>query len=139
MKTKRPYSSTLQAIIDGETDFEIEAGGAWNPASVGRVLAHISCESVDPKQIRIKPKTRTINGIVVPEPYFGPMETSQEYYMADCDGDRDYRHSVWANDEWDKLRLKRGLIHLSRENAEAWAKAWRATCAPETVSEGDGV
>ena len=140
MKTEHPYAATLRAIADGETDFEVELKHGFEKCPVGNVLTFIKNMSVPPEQIRIKRKTRTINGITVPEPYFGPMEVGRTFYIPITVSTTNYSNSFsWTDSLADKEYLKSGFIHLSRENAEAWSKAWRATCAPQTVADVEAV
>lgn len=142
MATEHPYSATLRAIADGETDFEVKYGDEWELYSVSQVLALIGGKYLapPPEQIRVKPKTRTINGIVVPEPYFGPMEVGQIYYVPSVTAPDDTTTELeWENDATDTWHKQSGYVHLSEENAEAWSKAWRATCAPEAAIDVEAV
>ena len=134
MKTEHPHAAILRAIADGETDFEVELKHGFEKCPVGNVLTFIKNMSVPPEQIRIKPKTRMINGIEVPEPYFGPMEVGQIYYIPYViEPDNTPLKLEWENDATDERYKQSGYVHLSEENAATWSKAWQKTCAPETV------
>lgn len=138
MKTEHPHAATLISLAKGHKEFQTQVDNDWEDADEECVLKVISL-GIDPSRIRIKPKTRTVNGIVVPEPYFGTMKEGQRYYYPDCDAEEDYLISAWFNYHDDKSRMERGLVHLTAKNAVAWSKAWRATCAPEKVTDVEAV
>lgn len=70
---------------------------------------------------RLKPSFIDINGHQVPEPVREPLEDDQEYWIADIR----YAVSVfnWENNDADNRWLERGIIHLTKEAAEAHSAA----------------
>lgn len=67
----------------------------------------------------------TINGVSFPKPACQPLENDTEYWIVNLFDDnysRKQSHS-WQNYNFDNHWLRRGLIHLSRENAITHAKA----------------
>jgi hypothetical protein len=69
-----------------------------------------------------KPRTITINGIKVPEPVRKPLYLGQKYWVADI-SERIPHSSYWEGCSVDYRWLENGLIHLTRENAEAHRNA----------------
>ncbi|WP_195430861.1 hypothetical protein [Morganella morganii] len=70
---------------------------------------------------RLKPRFIDINGHQVTEPVREPLEGDQEYWIADIR----YAVSVfnWENNDADNRWLERGIIHLTKEAAEAHSAA----------------
>ncbi|MEX9770835.1 hypothetical protein WEU31_13960 [Morganella morganii] len=85
----------------------------WNPMSDAFFQTH--------REYRLKPRTIDINGHQVPEPVREPLKIGQEYWRVSIP------HSVdtfeWEDDDRDNLCLELGLIHLTREAAEAHKSA----------------
>ena len=69
------------------------------------------------------PPMRSINGYEYPEPVREPLEGGQEYWIAAPSDDILFMRSSWDDTEMEFVWLKRGLIHLTREAAEAHARA----------------
>jgi hypothetical protein len=92
-------------------------------------LAFFDAEELETElERRRKPKTITINGIEVPEPYRGEMKAGQPYYtpeLYEC-GD-DYRELYfalqWRDTLYDNAAMKKGLVHLTKEAAIKHAEA----------------
>ena len=59
----------------------------------------------------------------MPEPVRRPLEDEQEYFVADVVSENFTRSFFWDDDDADNDMLKAGIIHLTREAAEAHAKA----------------
>ncbi|QPB42182.1 hypothetical protein [Rodentibacter haemolyticus] len=74
------------------------------------------------RQYRRKPKTILINGIEVPEPVREPLHKGDTYYTPDFDKNM-YSALGWCDDDYDIEYLRNGIIHLTKENAIAHAKA----------------
>ncbi|RAX25363.1 hypothetical protein DQ401_16905 [Morganella morganii] len=85
----------------------------WNPMSDVFFQTH--------REYRLKPSFIDINGHQVPEPVREPLEDDQEYWIADIR----YAVSVfnWENNDADNRWLERGIIHLTKEAAEAHSVA----------------
>ena len=74
-------------------------------------------------QYRRKPKTITINGHKVPEPYRGEMRYNQIYYAPHLENSELYDALNWCEDDWDRRVIERGLLHLTKEAARKHAEA----------------
>lgn len=74
-------------------------------------------------QYRYITKTININGFEVPEPVREPLENGHMYYIVTPCFKDITDHSYWNSYDVHKMRLNRGLIHLTKENAELHAKA----------------
>lgn len=85
----------------------------WNPMSDVFFQTH--------REYRLKPSFIDINGHQVQEPVREPLEDDQEYWIADIR----YAVSVfnWENNDADNRWLERGIIHLTKEAAEAHSVA----------------
>lgn len=67
-------------------------------------------------EYRLKPRFIDINGHQVPDPVREPLQTGQEYWVADvAKWDDEW---CWNDDNRDNLWLERGLIHLTKEAAD---------------------
>ncbi len=103
-KTDKEWYSQFQRLI----------GGEWQTPIVGFVF--------QPEiKYRLKPRFIDINGHQVTEPVREPLEDDQEYWIADIR----YAVSVfnWENNDADNRWLERGIIHLTKEAAEAHSAA----------------
>ncbi|HHG8604425.1 TPA: hypothetical protein ACPYUD_003662 [Morganella morganii] len=103
-KTDKEWYSQFQRLI----------GGEWQTPIVGFVF--------QPEiKYRLKPRFIDINGHQVTEPVLEPLEDDQEYWIADIR----YAVSVfnWENNDADNRWLERGIIHLTKEAAEAHSAA----------------
>ncbi len=65
-----------------------------------------------------EPKYIVVNGVNVPEPVRGELEDGQEFWLADV-GDPARRFRWYASSEQTVRWLSLGLIHLTREAAQA--------------------
>lgn len=127
MKQEHPHAAFLRAIADGEPieNFEftyVEEDGFFGLLhTLGRAL-------LEPKalQIRRKPRTIMIGNTEVQAGITEAPEVDTRTYVADptaCD----YRFAeTWVGHRSDIWRMKRGLIHLTQEPAEAMGKALAA-------------
>lgn len=77
----------------------------------------------DGTDFRRKQKTIKVNGVDVPEPLKEMPAARTRYYVPSLHDEDLYCSLTSCNDEYDKRVLERGLMHLSRENAIAHAKA----------------
>lgn len=115
----KQYKHIFDALVAGE-QIEHFYNGNWRVCQPHQALTYLGVGE-RASSFRIKPKTININGHEVPEPVREPLAARQYYYLADlrCDSLR----GTWSGDADDLLWLSRGLIHLTREAAEAHAKA----------------
>lgn len=69
------------------------------------------------REYRLKPRLININGHQVPEPVQEPLKIGQVYWLARIHGAVD--SFEWEGDHACNAWLDRGLIHLTKEAAEA--------------------
>ncbi len=75
----------------------------------------------DHVKYRIKPRFIDINGHQVPEPVREPLKIGQVYWLARIHGAVD--SFEWEGDHACRVWLERGIIHLTKEAAEAHSVA----------------
>ena len=115
----------LQAIAEGKQMQEVYVlppteKPVWIDISGMECLQLISIGQA--MRVRVKPNLKEFT-CLVPTPVAEALEVGSCYYMPDFHGDALYRTSRWDNDKADRLRLKRGLIHLTAANAVEHAQA----------------
>ena len=80
----------------------------------------------DPRnKFRLAQEMITIGDVSFPKPESEPPELGTEYWIAEPSYGY-YATTIpifWSDDSQDRIYLKRGLVHLTRENAIAHAKA----------------
>jgi len=122
---EHPHAWVLRAIADGEpiSDFECVnrswKGEEWEPAT------EYSGWVFFPGfwQVRRKQKTIKVNGFDVPEPLREPLKDNVNYCIPDPKMEDLFDYQTWTGHKLDMVWLSRGLIHLTKENAIAHAKA----------------
>lgn len=70
-----------------------------------------------------KPDAIQIGGIHVPKPLMTPPPIGMQYWRVAIDDSALVDAFTWNGDRYDKLMLKRSIIHLTEDNALAHAKA----------------
>lgn len=114
----------LQALIDGQEVEYRNCMSEWCDLNSGTLsIRSLIDESV---QFRIKlekQETITVGDVPFPKPYQGEMKYDQVYYYAVMDFNSLFDRNVWENDTADLSLMKKGLVHLTKENAIAHAKA----------------
>jgi hypothetical protein len=76
------------------------------------------------EKIADAPRLITINGFEVPEPVREPLKMGERYWVASVTPDCSLCLAcTWTCDGFDRLWLRRGLIHLTPEAAKKHAKA----------------
>ena len=122
-KTEHPYAQVLRWIADGEA---VEVCGSlpndFQVFPAEEILRGIA-NGVQPATYRLKPRTISINGHEVPEPMRVAPQIGSRFFLAltaQCilAGEHTWQGSH-ASIEW----LAKGLCHVTREAAEAHAKA----------------
>lgn len=114
----------LQAIMNGK-DVEVKFGEhyEWGNVLPNRMLLE---ELIDPEhQFRLSQEMITIGDVSFPKPESEPPELGTEYWIAEASYEY-YATTIpilWGDDSQDRIFLKRGFVHLTRENAIAHAKA----------------
>lgn len=125
----KQYKRVFDALVNGEqvevfsSDKDVYSPNEWLTHSPYGVLECIQA-ALPASRFRTKPKPKTIsiNGHEVPEPVREPLENGQEYFVAHPAGPSTYESSMWDGCAIDIGLLSRGLIHLTREAAEAHSK-----------------
>ena len=121
---KHEHAEFFTAIANGESldDWECDRFGKsdWGSAKyyVSDILKYPqNCE------VRRKPAIHVVNGFFVPAPLrFAPAKGA--VCFAACNYTIDFAYKIcWDGGAIDKIHLKRGLIHLTKEAAVANAKA----------------
>lgn len=70
-----------------------------------------------------EPESIQIGGIHVPKPLMTPPPRGTQYWRVVIDDSALVGALTWDGDRYDELALKRGVLHLTKENAVAHAKA----------------
>ena len=112
----------LQAIMNGK-DVEVKFGEhyEWGNVLPNRMLLE---ELIDPEhQFRLSQEMITIGDVSFPKPESKAPEIGVRYFMTYLSARTFFAHHYWDGGEIDQGFLKAGLVHLSRENAIAHAKA----------------
>lgn len=121
MKTEHKYAQVLRWIADGET-FQCVTTEGYLDCDSGFVIRLIaSGNSAPPDKFRLKPRTITVNGREIVAGEDSPP--TGEFFFTDIESVDCFGSTVWGGTRLDKLRLERGLVHLTKENAIAHAKA----------------
>lgn len=119
-------NETLKAIIDGRNlEFRHLSFKEWtrlNPLDNPLGLESIFKGDV---LFRLAREVITVNGVSFPKPESEPLPYNTEYWVAEPS--KNYYTTLgsnrWCDYRLDRQYLRRGLIHLNRENAIAHAKA----------------
>lgn len=82
----------------------------WNPMSDVFFQTH--------REYRLKPRFIDINGHQVPEPEREPLEVNNLLWIADIT-QPNAEQLMWTDHTSDILMLERGILHLTKEAAEA--------------------
>ena len=116
---------TLQAIIDGK---KVESRGVIASCNSEWRLLNEHNTSIDVLtsglfMFRLAQETITVGDVSFPMPESEPLKGDEQYWVA-APTVAAYTASVsWTGDQFDKWALSRGLVHRSKENAIAHAKA----------------
>lgn len=118
----------LQAIIDGkklECRWYLDTDDMWqefDPLSNGVCIGSIFEKKF---KFRLAQEMITIGDVSFPKPESEPLEYDTEYWATDPTNQHYTTHAPnhWHDDRIDRRYLRRGLVHLTRENAIAHAKA----------------
>lgn len=124
MKTEHKYAQVLRWIADGEEIQWYGWGGQWHPIEHKEIMKALSGEdAAPPEHFQIKPRTITVNGREIVEPERKALEDDQAYWVPSIAREELQSQANWAGDAFDLRCLERGLVHLTKENAIAHAKA----------------
>lgn len=122
---KPEVAALLQAIAEGMQVQVVDTSPltkepVWTDISGMNSLLLISTGQA--MRVRVKPNLKEFT-CAVPTPVAEALEEGSCYYIPDFHSSALYRTSRWDNDKTDRLRLKRGLIHLTAANAVEHAQA----------------
>lgn len=78
---------------------------------------------LDISYYKIKPKTISVSGFEVPEPVNSELDMGYVYYIPVPSSYNYYCECHWEDHLVNNIHLERGLVHLTKENAIAHAKA----------------
>lgn len=126
MKTEHKYAQVLRWIADGESiQVKTNRGVLFvdlDESQVQGTLRNIGGGAcVEPEDFRLKPRTITVNGREI---VAGEVETPHgKYFTADPMQYDYFMEYTWTDQDCDSRFLERGLVHLTKENAIAHAKA----------------
>lgn len=93
--------------------FEIYAGEKY-----GWIEMSLSSSFIREEEYRLKPRFIDINGHQVPEPVREPLEVKNLLWIADIT-QPDAEQLMWTGNTSDILMLERGILHLTKQAAEA--------------------
>lgn len=68
-------------------------------------------------------KYHHINGHKFPKPCSEPLKDGQSYFTIIIEDGAEVVHFRWEGDDYDNVRLERGIVHTTQEAAEAHADA----------------
>ena len=88
----------------------------WENVSLGKLLN-------SDLQFRLAQEMIVVGDVSFPKAESEPLEDDDEYWVADPTCIYYTFSGRWAGDKWDRWALRRGLLHKSKENAVAHAKA----------------
>lgn len=120
--TRHPEYEKLIAIAEGKQMQLRSMGNSWHDTSTCEALSFINLGTGG--QVRIKPRTMTINGIEFPEPMREAPEVGTPYWVVDLSADVDDAAPFeWDGDNSDLRWLKAGLCQATEQGAIDCAKA----------------
>lgn len=118
----KQYKHIFDALVKVEQIEYLNGYGKWRHIPPELVLDKIRYGSLA-ENFRIKPKTININGHEVSEPVREPLEYKTIYYRPELSDRNLVMENRFMGNTNDYIWLSRGFIHLTREAAEAHAKA----------------
>lgn len=127
MKTEHKYAQVLRWIADGESIQVKTNRGVFvdlDESQVQGTLRNIGgglC--VEPEDFRLKPRTITVNGREIVAGEREALQPAESYFVADPTAYEYFVSYCWSAHPVNLDHLARGLVHLTKENAIAHAKA----------------
>lgn len=112
----------IQALQDGkQVEVKFSAEHGWEDV----LVRHMNLEElINPEhQFRLPPQVIRIGDIKFPKPETEKLSIGTTYYITDLQYDKYVQYFLWQGNAIDYRNLSLGIIHLSRENAIAHAKA----------------
>ena len=113
----------LQALIDGQDiEFIEQDSDEWFAFNERFAIKYLYKENLSFRKA-MKQEMVTIGNITFPKPYQGEMEYGQIYYFPTVDFKSLWDSTTWTGTPNDFMLMDRSLVHLTKENAIAHAKA----------------
>lgn len=136
-KTEHKYAQVLRWIADGEDvqarlpgsevsrEFESLIGNfnEWNYSDDWKQCLLSGDFGGHEWEFRLKPRTITVNGREIVAGSEVEPEWGITYYLPVPHQEGMYGWEKWTNNDFDRRTFSRGLVHLTKENAIAHAKA----------------
>lgn len=114
----------LQALIDGQDiEFIEQDSDEWYEFNKYFGIKYLYEESLSFRLMPKKQEMITIGDVSFPKPYQGEMEYNEVYHVPRIDYKSLYNSTRWDGGAEDRMMMSRGLLHLTKENAIAHAKA----------------
>lgn len=118
------YAEILRWIADGEAIQGINVGVDYYDCDNKLVLERIALgRAIHPSKYRVKPKTITVNGVVVPRGETEAPKIGVKYYVPHFFFGESIRELEWYAAQSDKNALSHGVVYLKKEDAIARSKA----------------
>ena len=121
MTKRHPHAELIKQMVD---DDSLRATYGKDDGRLCQVVSVVANPDFDWRLVPPKPKTITIvaNGKTyeLPEPMRVAPELDKTYYLQLTIETASYS---WKNDETDKQWLSDGIVHATREAAQAWVDA----------------
>ncbi len=121
------YAEILRWIADGEEIIAIYNVGGYIEffdCDNAAVLENIALgRALHPSKFRIKPKTVTVNGVVVPKGETEAPKIGATYYVPHFFCAQIVLELEWLDLHVDKNALSHGVVYLNKEDAIARSKA----------------
>lgn len=122
--SEHKYADIFRAMADNKVIEGRRPGGTW--VVMEEPWKHIG--SIE-WELRIRPTMITINDVEVVEPVRNPLKHGDDYWLVCIDRIEGTAVSHrWVDDELDNFYLERGLIQLTKEDAQTQAKAMLMSC-----------
>lgn len=128
MKKEHVYAQALRWVADGEyVEAKLKLGQFWgmrfphdfSPEFLQQMMK--GGEQLHDYEFRIKPRTITVNGREVQAGE--TVAPTGDYFVTALHVSTYVSAETWKGEDFDKLCLERGLVHLTKEAAIAHAKA----------------
>ena len=119
----------VQAMLEGKRveirGFIASQHDYWKPLNEHEIHIGVLTNGLFVFRLAQEQEMITVGDVSFPKPESKPLEVGTEYWIAElCYGYRVTANLIlWEDDAQDRIYLKRGCVHLSRENAIAHSKA----------------
>lgn len=121
MSNKLSYDEIIRALKEHRTvEYRGLGHDEWFKLSG---MSDVNVFLSDDIEFRITSEMITIGDVSFPKPELKPLKDGDKYWVADPAFIHYALASQWKGDKLDKLALNRGLLHKSKEDAIAHAKA----------------